>query len=1126
MTLKQSASIDVGYPILDAKFINNKTVLVAGGGGEGNNGIPNKITAIKCSFKVNDAKRRLQKFREVQLPANEDSPQCIDVTRLIDENEYNVVVGCNQSSELIKSMNINNNVRKYKFNKEEHLIFDDAAQFEEEISGDTDEYPKVIKISQNNNVGCLMTSALPSVLYFFNPDALELKFKYKPPGNDEIKDFAFSPKTGSKLCYITSSSVVSISAESNSVIGTSTTASVDKQLQKYNLSKVKFINDNEVVISSSVKGGKGAALLRYDLTKQKIVQERVIAKKLNNIVALDVSVPQDLVAFAGNDLIVYIVKLSNFKLLETIKKLHPFAITSVSFSPNGTKLATGSAANILNVVRVPPKYASGKSVIGTLLQYLFTIILIAALGVGIQKAHENGQLDGVIELLNQFLKDYREVGLHYGKIGKDLAGDYGKAGLELMEKYGKIAYTIAEEYGNKYGSKAIDIYKEKFSKADIVRDVGEQAKNTLNDIVLEVTRDLHEETIKTDFDSETLDDIKFTTQIVESSIEITADQSYQSESASEVSTASTEPVTAIPEYESIHEVVNNNTVVDENNLNKEYEQQSSVNKEDGIQKPDTNDSATDVNEGDYVDIIEEVTYEELGAREEVVASNSEAQQEEMANIVDDSVADDVDNVEIVEEIVEEVEPSLEEHIVEATDSQVAGFEEVEVVEEVVEEMEHAVEATGASVHEMEAKSEAASTSSKDIDYTEIVEELYEDAVEEPVAVDMEKAEALNISNSIYQDAEKEEGFTGDETIDQKDSLDSSKYEDIAKLPNEVSDIEKVQDAVEESKPVAGEENVKGEANHVTQEVPQAVQESKPVSDEPRESISIKGPEPVTTESDKSNPSHKDEASFNIGNESPIVNEAAGHVHSSSVVVEHPIASEISQEVTSSAVESLSVESVGPEQDIETGAAQSKQAQEVTSSEMSDSPPIQHYNDDDHANPAVDQSEQAEFAAQSSFNQAPEEETFVAQSVQQEAIAGVAEEQKYTPEEPVSLEEPHTVEISGTGGVDPTPQSNEAESIEEPPVSVSTPSSENVVVDQQISSLSPADEEASTLEPTGTTGKAVEESLLSSSSSAPSAPPSAPPSSQSAKKVTKVVTRTVKRSRITTPTENAREKDEL
>lgn len=59
-----SATLDVGYPIYAAKFINNKTVLVAGGGGEGNNGIPNKITAVKCFYKATEKLKMLQKFRK------------------------------------------------------------------------------------------------------------------------------------------------------------------------------------------------------------------------------------------------------------------------------------------------------------------------------------------------------------------------------------------------------------------------------------------------------------------------------------------------------------------------------------------------------------------------------------------------------------------------------------------------------------------------------------------------------------------------------------------------------------------------------------------------------------------------------------------------------------------------------------------------------------------------------------------------------------------------------------------------------------------------------------------------------------------------------------------------------
>ncbi|MDC6271377.1 WD40 repeat domain-containing protein, partial [Acetobacter pasteurianus] len=385
MALKEFATIDVGYPILGAKFINNKTVLVTGGGGEGNNGIPNKITAVKCSFKVADPKRRLQKFREVQLPSNEDSPQCIDAVRL-DDNEFDVIVGCNQSSQLIRSMSINNNVRKYTYNKNEHLTFIDAAQFEPEISGDAEEYPKIIRIAQDNSIGCLMTSRTPSVLYLFNPEYLELKYKYQPTDSSEIKDFALSPNNGEVLSLITATSIVTFSTQTNSVTFTSRSSlALNKQLGNFTLSKVKYISNYELLISASYKNGKGAVLLRYNLTSQKITQQQLISKKFNNVVGMDLSVNQDLVAVAGNDLSVTLIKLSSFKILQTFNKLHPFAITSVTFSPNGSKLATGSAANTLHVIRIPANYSSGKSIIGTLFQYLFTIVLILALGIGIQK---------------------------------------------------------------------------------------------------------------------------------------------------------------------------------------------------------------------------------------------------------------------------------------------------------------------------------------------------------------------------------------------------------------------------------------------------------------------------------------------------------------------------------------------------------------------------------------------------------------------------------------------------------------------------------------------------------------------------------------------------------------------
>ena len=534
MALKEFATIDVGYPILGAKFINNKTVLVTGGGGEGNNGIPNKITAVKCSFKVADPKRRLQKFREVQLPSNEDSPQCIDAVRL-DDNEFDVIVGCNQSSQLIKSMSINNNVRKYTYNKNEHLTFIDAAQFEPEISGDVEEYPKIIRIAQDNSIGCLMTSRTPSVLYLFNPEYLELKYKYQPTDSSEIKDFALSPNNGEVLSLITATSIVTFSTQTNSVTFTSRSSlALNKQLGNFTLSKVKYISNYELLISASYKNGKGAVLLRYNLTSQKITQQQLISKKFNNVVGMDLSVNQDLVAVAGNDLSVTLIKLSSFKILQTFNKLHPFAITSVTFSPNGSKLATGSAANTLHVIRIPANYSSGKSIIGTLFQYLFTIVLILALGIGIQKGRDTGHLNEVIE----YSKQYSQVGLQYAEVG-----------LQYAEEYGKIFYALAQQYLGEYGVKAIEyadlakkhgleLYTEKFVKAKEASttttttttsisgasnsgaldeiNIIDRAKDTLNDIVVEVTKNLDDVTNQPGFNSEKYWNSEYVTHSIES----------------------------------------------------------------------------------------------------------------------------------------------------------------------------------------------------------------------------------------------------------------------------------------------------------------------------------------------------------------------------------------------------------------------------------------------------------------------------------------------------------------------------------------------------------------------------------------------------------------------------------
>ncbi|PVH16250.1 uncharacterized protein CXQ87_004122 [Candidozyma duobushaemuli] len=528
MSAKKAAVLNTGYPIFGIKFIDNKTVLAVGGGGEGNNGVPNKITAVKCSLKVKDQNRRLQKYREITLPPNEDSPMCVDAARTIgdDGNKNNIFVGCNQSTALIKNMNVNNNLRKYGFSDEEHLRFLDAVQYENAVSAESvGEYPKIISMSPESEIGAFMTSHLPSEVSIFRPDSLELVAKIRASTEGEVKDFQVSQDNGKSLCLVTSSTIEVISTATGRP--ESTSAQADKKsikvLAKYNLSKMRFISDTNIVVTGASKNGKGTGILRYDIVNHKVVQESLVTKKNVLVVAMDVSVPQNLIALAGNDICVTFLRLSDLKVISTVPKLHQFALTSLSFSPSGTKLASGSASQTLNVMPIPPNFAKGSSFVWSFFKLLMFFFVIAA-GIFLQQALQAGQLDQYIQLLEQHIgpiDHYVDLSKKHGGQVYDKAQVYGKVALELSQKYGSEYYDKAQVYGkigyevlkdkSAYG---LDLIKEKLNRDKLddgddtkqfftmtdwedkpenlvqteTTSTAAQPNDTLNDIVSEVTK--------------------------------------------------------------------------------------------------------------------------------------------------------------------------------------------------------------------------------------------------------------------------------------------------------------------------------------------------------------------------------------------------------------------------------------------------------------------------------------------------------------------------------------------------------------------------------------------------------------------------------------------------------------
>ncbi|KAG7660822.1 SED4 [[Candida] subhashii] len=814
MSIKQSANINVGYPILATKFIDNKTILVAGGGGEGKHGVPNNITAIRCGFKVSDHGRILQKFREIKLPANEDSPQCLDTCRMDEEAQFNILIGCNQSYELLSQMNINNNVRKYIYTKDEHLRFVDAAQFEEEINADAGDYPKVMRVSNDNSIACLLTSTVPSQLYIFNPDSLDLKYKYKPERQVEIKDVALSPGTGKTICFISSSSSIdTVSSDNGTLISTTTQIpKVAKQLQQYILSKLKFINEDEVIITASVRGGKGATLLKYNIKTNRLIKAKIISKKFNNIVGLDISLARDLIAVVGNDLSLTLIKLSTFNVLTTMKNLHEFAITSVAFSPNGTKLATGSAANTLHVLKIPRDYGSSGSVfgaIGTLIHYFFTIVLIAALGVVIQNAHENGKLDGLVGYSQQ-------MGLEYGKLGFE---------------YGKTGFGIAEEYAKRYGNQGYQFIKEKFQGENI--DGDDQTKeyftmdewnedstftaSTLKDRVTEVTRNIDADTKKSGFKSETLFKDK-DNYVKQSIIEDNIPEAVTPPASIETSTKS--PVSSIHKRKSTipapKKVVVENKSQTKSDATSSKSVQTSVTipapksveieKKSQI-KPDTVSSKSvqtspTIQSSSSVQVpSESPQVPHFEEQQEIPGHNDTVIDSESSFVDPNTIVEEGNQADSVPRGDDEEE---EEHEIEF----------VEVVEEVEEEDEEEPEKPISVESSVEATTQVNQTTSitveKDHEDTEVIEEFIEEVVEDvgkesPLdnSEEIQESNSSNIPTESNVKAEKEDKV---ETSEVAPSISASKLEEpVVEESSTVSPVVEV--SQEQQSPVGTEKEI-------------------------------------------------------------------------------------------------------------------------------------------------------------------------------------------------------------------------------------------------------------------------------------------------------------------------------
>lgn len=369
MVKLKSYSLNLGYPAYGAQFVNDNTVIVAGGGGDGNNGIPNKMTAIL--IQPQNLKKPIKRYRELTLNENEDSVMSLGV------GNGTILAGINENP-LMMAKGVNKHLRKFKF-ENDHLKFVESCQIHPNTNSTI--YQKITAISNDGSIGVIVMSDTPSSIYIIET-AHDLEEKFKIVTDGDVKDVTIS-LDGKLMCYITSSVF--------EVISLVTGRSVYKTNIDFLMSKIRFLDNNEVIISGAKN--KDTVIAKFSIASSKIIQQKIVFKNLKGITSMDVNIKNNLTVLATSNYSLLIVRTSDLKVIKVLNKVHDFAITKVVFSKNGSYLASCSAANTVNIVEIPENFAASKSILATVFQYIFSIIMIVFLSMGVQFLYENGYIN-------------------------------------------------------------------------------------------------------------------------------------------------------------------------------------------------------------------------------------------------------------------------------------------------------------------------------------------------------------------------------------------------------------------------------------------------------------------------------------------------------------------------------------------------------------------------------------------------------------------------------------------------------------------------------------------------------------------------------------------------------------
>ncbi|KAG8952181.1 hypothetical protein FRC03_012227 [Tulasnella sp. 419] len=405
------------FPVYSLGFVDDEKLVLGGGGGAGRSGIKNKLRLYRSKGK------ELELVHELQLEQNEDAP----MTMAVHPEASEIVCGINSAEEKVKAGE-NQNCRIYSLEKDEIKLVKSTQTLLPDPQ--SDDYQKVTTFSPLYDLLAVgSTNNQVSLLSYPSLSPAAPPFDIPKDGGDLFDlDFLdhYLMVTGSKAIYVLETPTSKGSAERGSKEKKSKKKTSSEKpsgslviQQKLpvpalpgvasgvtsTFRSVRSVTTKDGdLISTTVFGiinttpprtaSKGAARKAFvcswevqknssDAPEWKLRKTRAISNKA--VTVFDVSRNGKLLAFGSSDLSIGILDSRSLAPLLTILNAHEFPPTTLRFSPNGSKLISGSADNSIRIVEVPGTLGDEPSRIWAMMLYILLALLGVALAVGLRR---------------------------------------------------------------------------------------------------------------------------------------------------------------------------------------------------------------------------------------------------------------------------------------------------------------------------------------------------------------------------------------------------------------------------------------------------------------------------------------------------------------------------------------------------------------------------------------------------------------------------------------------------------------------------------------------------------------------------------------------------------------------